>query len=431
MTAKEILEKKIFSVKEITLIIKEIIEESFPYPLNVEGEIFDLSTPQSGHIYFSLKDNEATIRAVMFRSAAKNLKFTPENGLKVICFGRIGVYEKNGQYQLYVDDMRPSGRGDLLLLFENLKKKLSEEGLFDEKRKRKIPFIPRCIGVVTSPTGAAITDIIKTIHKRFPARILLCPSLVQGEEAPKDIISAIEALNKIEDVDVIIVGRGGGSIEDLWAFNDEGVVRAIYNSKKPVISAVGHEIDYCLSDFVADIRAATPTAAGEIVVPPLEDLFEKLLDLKEKLSLSLKRIVENKYQQSDEMMKRFQNVIEKKLIMKRNELEGRKGILKLLNPLEKIKREGEEITKMKKNFEKIILFLIREKKKNLQIHFEKLNTLSPLQILERGYSIAFKIPEKTIIKNSMEVNLKDEIELFLHKGKLGCEIIKKFEEKGK
>lgn len=253
--------------------------------LSVRGEISNFKRHSSGHLYFALKDESAVIRSVMFRQSEFGLNFRPENGMQVVANGSVRLYEKDGQYQLYVSSMELQGSGDLYRRFIELKDKLEKQGLFDESRKRKIPFLPRCVGIVTSPTGAAIHDIFSVIGRRFPTmNILFYPAKVQGDGAAETVIRGIEALNRSGEPDVIIIGRGGGSIEDLWAFNDGKLALAIYNSRIPVVSAVGHETDFSISDFAADLRAATPSAAAELCVPSLDALNERISAMRAKLA---------------------------------------------------------------------------------------------------------------------------------------------------
>jgi exodeoxyribonuclease VII large subunit len=273
----------ILTVSELTQEIKEILETRFP-DIWVEGEISNLRIPPSGHIYLTLKDDFSQIRAVFFKMKARTLRFVLEDGLHVICHGRVSLYEKRGEYQLILEEVEPKGIGALQLAFLQLKDRLEKEGLFDLARKKPIPMVPQTIGIVTSPTGAVISDMLHIIHRRFEnVHILLNPVRVQGEGASLEIAKAIEDLNKWMNVDVIIVGRGGGSLEDLWPFNEEIVARAIYHSKIPIISAVGHETDYTISDFVADLRAPTPSAAAELVVRDKREIKNTLHYLEERL----------------------------------------------------------------------------------------------------------------------------------------------------
>ena len=280
MYSPQIQKPRVLSVSQINFYIKSIIENdgSLQFVL-VTGEISNLTVHQrSGHIYLSLKDSNSVISAVMFAGNARRLRFRLENGMKVICRGRISVYEPSGRYQLYIEDMQPDGVGALTLAFEQLKKSLAQKGLFDNAHKKPLPKFPKTIGVITSPTGAAVQDITNIIRRRFPSvDIILAPVLVQGDSAPKQLVNAVNKFSASKIADVVIIGRGGGSAEDLWAFNEEIVARAIYNSKIPVISAVGHEIDFTIADYVADLRAPTPTGAAEMAVPNLVDL-KSLID---------------------------------------------------------------------------------------------------------------------------------------------------------
>lgn len=277
MYTPEFSKPRVLSVSQLNFYIKSIIENdarlNFVF---VTGEISNLTDHyRSGHIYLSIKDEKSVIRAVMFAGNARNLKFRPTDGMKVICRGRVAVYEPTGQYQLYIEDMQPDGIGALSLAYEQLKKSLAEKGLFAPEHKKKIPPFPNSIGVITSPTGAAVQDIRNILSRRFPsADIIMCPVLVQGENAPAQLIDAVQKLDKYNACDVIIIGRGGGSIEDLWAFNDENLAYAIYNCKIPVISAVGHETDFTICDFVSDLRAPTPSAAAELAVPDTAELID-------------------------------------------------------------------------------------------------------------------------------------------------------------
>ena len=277
-------ERKVWSVAELTARINAALSTQFTN-LWVEGEVSNFRPAQSGHLYFTLKDAKAEVKCVCFRSQAMRLKFRPEDGLKIIVRGSISVYEPRGEYQIYVEHIEPAGLGALQLAFEQLKKRLEAEGLFDEARKKPLPMLPRRIGVVTSPTGAAVRDIVRILRRRFPdLHLILYPVRVQGEGAAAEIVAALEYFNRKQLVDVILVARGGGSIEDLWAFNEEPVARAIAASAIPVVSGVGHETDFTIADFVADVRASTPSAAAEIVVQSRQEFQRHLLELEHKIS---------------------------------------------------------------------------------------------------------------------------------------------------
>ena len=284
-------ERPVLTVSELTQAVKETLELDARFQnILVRGEISNFKHHTSGHMYFTLKDEKSRLKCVMFRSHNARLRFRPEDGLKVIAGGRLGVYEVAGEYQLYVEELYPEGLGALHLAFEQLKAKLQAEGLFDPARKRPLPGLPRTVGIVTSPTGAAIRDMVSVLRRRFPnVNILLAPAIVQGDAGPPSVIRALELLNWRDDVDVIIVGRGGGSLEELWTFNDEGVARAIAASRIPVISAVGHETDFTIADFVADRRAPTPSAAAEIAVPERAKLLQDVRDQEERLRLAIQK----------------------------------------------------------------------------------------------------------------------------------------------
>ncbi|RLB32513.1 MAG: exodeoxyribonuclease VII large subunit, partial [Deltaproteobacteria bacterium] len=287
---------KIYTVSRLTEEIKELLEGTFDF-IWVEGEISNFRIPTSGHYYMALKDERAQIRAIMFRPQARYLKFTPEDGMRVIAQGRIGVYEPRGEYQIILDYLEPLGVGALALAFEQLKKKLAAQGIFDEKVKKPLPFLPQKVAVITSPTGAAIRDFLKIIHRRFAnIEIIIVPVKVQGDQAAAEIVEAIEIVNRELDVDVIVLTRGGGSLEDLWAFNEEKVALAIRASKVPVVSAVGHEIDTTISDLAADLRAPTPSAAAEILVVEKESLKNRIGQLGSRLEMSLRSSLVNNNQ---------------------------------------------------------------------------------------------------------------------------------------
>ena len=336
---------KILTVSELTRDIKEVLEGIFS-EVAVEGEISNLRQPSSGHIYFSLKDEISQVRCVFFRNASMRLKFVLAGGMQVICRGRVGVYEKEGQYQFYVDTIEPKGTGALQLAFEQLKERLSREGLFDESHKRSLPFLPEAIGVVTSVTGAVIRDILHVLDRRFPAaHVIINPVHVQGEGAKEEIVAAIEEFNKLNNVDVIILARGGGALEDLWCFNEEVVARAIYNSGIPVISAIGHETDYTIADFVADRRAPTPSTAAEIVMPSRAELDEKIENLLHHLWRSLTDVVPQYAQRVDDLTGNLGRALDQKLKTEKVRLEGFLHQLNALNPLAILKR-GYSITSL-------------------------------------------------------------------------------------
>lgn len=434
-------ERHILTVSDLTTLIKVTLEDSF-YDVWVEGEIFNLRVPSSGHAYFTLKDNSAQIKAVLFRSSSRSVKFIPKDGLHVICRGRVSVYEPRGEYQIIVDYMEPKGVGALLLAFEQLKERLSKEGLFDEHRKRPIPPFPKKIGIVTSPTGAAIRDILKVIERRFAnVEIVIAPASVQGESAAPEIAAAIAELNNFDDIDVIIAGRGGGGIEDLWPFNEEIVARAIYNSRIPVISAVGHEIDYTIADFVADLRAPTPSAAAEMVVKNKEDvqrhiagiysrlLFAKktFLEKKKEKMLALSRRIFsperdiNRYiQRLDDIDVRMISSLQRLLKDRHYHVETMLKGIHSNSPAQNLLLKRHKLEFHTNSILKNISKVIAGKTASFHIAAARLDTLSPLAILSRGYSITSKIPSHAIVKSYREVQSGDKVSVRLHEGNLTC-----------
>ncbi len=393
-------ERRVLTVSDLTSRIKSDLEESF-YDIWIEGEISNLRIPASGHSYLTLKDEASQIRAVIFRSSARNIKFELKDGMHIICHGRLTVYEPRGEYQIVIDLVEPQGIGALQFAFEQLKEKLAKEGLFDPERKRPIPLLPRKIGIVTSSTGAAIRDMLNIINRRFAnVHIIINPVPVQGEGAGAEIARAIAEMNEFEDIDVLIVGRGGGSLEDLWAFNEEIVARAIYNSRIPVISAVGHEIDFTIADFVADLRAPTPSAAAELVVKNKIDLMEGLSHLFSRLKNGIKTLFDTK-----------QSAL-------------REEIRAMKDPATRINEYIQRIDDLSIRLSGGIGRYLDGLKKLTEAAAGKLNALSPLAILSRGYSIAMKIPDMKIIKEAEEVKEGDEVNIRLHKGSLICVVSK-------
>jgi exodeoxyribonuclease VII large subunit len=382
----------IFSISELTQLIKFQLEQSFDY-LWVEGEISNFRIPSSGHFYFTLKDEKSQIRAVMFRSQNRTLEFSPEDGLSVICRGRLNVYETRGEYQLILDYLEPKGLGALQLAFEQLKQRLAQEGLFDPDHKKPLPQLPRKIGIVTSPTGAAIRDILNIIERRFAN-----PVKVQGEGAAQEIATALQELNQMPEIDVVILARGGGSIEDLWPFNEEVVARAIYHSEIPVISAVGHEVDFTIADFVASLRAPTPSAAAELVVRNKDDLIYNLNTVYVRLKNSIRKIYE--FNQS-----RFA-FLQKRMPDPRKMIPG----LRLT-----IDEYGERIAFCVSNAVKI-------KKEKIGGMMGRLDALSPLNVLKRGYSITRTVPDLKVVRNAKQLASGDKINVRLFKGELMCRV---------
>lgn len=389
----------VFSVSQITSLIKEVLETSFR-TISIEGEISNWRPSSSGHIYFTLKDNVSQIKAVIFRSAAYKLSFNPKDGDKVRCTGNLTVYAAQGNYQIVISKMEPVGAGNILQMLEERKRKLAEEGLFNSEKKRPLPLFPQTIGVVTSPTGAAIRDILNIAKRRNPKiNIIVLPALVQGDGAAQTIIKMIEIANFYTLCDVLIVGRGGGSLEDLLPFSEENVVRAVSSSKIPVISAVGHEIDWALCDYAADFRAPTPSAAAEMAIPVLEDIKIELNDYKENLYNNINRIVKNtrlliKSFNPDSLEIKFRNIQQPLL----NRFETTKN-----NLFENIKNKIKEYRNIISNSKTV------------------LENASPQTIFDRGYSM---VTDKNgnVIRNDNQVSAGDEIKITLAKGKLSASV---------
>ncbi len=468
MGRERIIDDKIYSVSEINLIIKTHLEYSF-YNIKISGEVSNFIKYSSGHLYFDIKDDKSKIRCVMFKSYALKMKELIKNGDHIIVKGRITLYEVRGDIQVIVESIEKSGKGELFKRFEELKEKLKKEGLFDEKYKKRLPFLPKKIGVVTSRDGAAIMDILRVISRRFTGvHIILYPAIVQGEEAARTIVEGIRVLNKIKDTDVIIIGRGGGSIEDLWGFNEEIVARAVFESKVPIISAVGHEVDFTISDFVADVRAATPSAAAELVVNKRNEIEEKIKDSIDKLEKNIVYLIEkyknrlNFYTSSrvfgdygfnlerkKYIIDDYVNIINKNLknsiAEKKRNLSEISVKLHRLHPLRKLEKERaavldlesrllnktryfieyykEKISRISSDIKKTNINNIINTKSELENLIKRLNSLSYKKVLERGYSIVMKGSE--IIKSSDNINKGDKLNIILYKGKLLVNTINK------
>ena len=405
------------NVSELSKYIKSNFDnDAFLRKVYLKGEISNFKNHTTGHFYFSLKDEGSRINAVMFRDSARSVKFTPCDGMKVLVTGRVSVYEQTGSYQIYVDNMIEDGIGNLYVKFEELKKKLSEEGLFDKSRKRRIVRIPKKIGIVTAPTGAAIRDILTTIKRRYPlVETILFPALVQGDNAALDIAKKIKIANTY-DIDTLIVGRGGGSIEDLWPFNEEVVARAIYNSSVPVISAVGHEIDFTISDFVADLRAATPTAAAELSVVDINTIITYLDNVRSRSYTSITNIIEKNNALLEKLKSSY--VLNKPGNMYEIKIQNLDNIIDKLNNEIKfiIEKNSARLSKIKSNY---ILnnpsSLYKYQKQHMDNIINKLEVLNPMNTLKRGYSIVKKddkvVSKKNMVKKDdiVNINLNDGV----------------------
>ena len=390
------------SVKQLNLYVKDLIDrDGYLNNVYVKGEVSNFKRHYTGHLYFTLKDDESLIKCVMFKSYTSNLKFEPKDGMQVLVLGTCAVYERDGVYQIYVKGMEEDGIGNLYKQFEELKQKLSEKGLFDEENKKKIPMFPRSIGVVTSMTGAVIKDIINVTTRRFPkVNIKLYPAAVQGVGAEKTICEGIQYFNDKNNVDVIIIARGGGSLEDLWPFNEELTAYAIFESRIPIISAVGHETDFTIADFVADLRAPTPSAAGELAVPELAELQWKIQNYNHRLSLALTKKVES--------AKEKLNSLSKSRV--------------LLNPVSMLDSRKVMLDSLTKQLENGIKTIINNKKLELAYKGTALDNLSPLKILSRGYSLIVDKDEK-IVKSAKELKKDEQIKIKMNDGDVEAKVL--------
>ncbi|MCX7710363.1 MAG: exodeoxyribonuclease VII large subunit [Clostridia bacterium] len=394
--------KYVLSVSEINKYIKEVISRDLILSnLWVKGEISNYKYHYSGHMYFTIKDETSVLKCVMFKSHASLLRFQPENGMKVMIKGYVSVFERDGQYQLYAEEMQPDGIGALHLAYEQLKNRLEKEGLFDARYKKRIPYLPQSIGVVTSSTGAVIRDILNVLNRRFSNfQLKLYPVAVQGELAARQIAKAIKRLNEEKNVDVIIVARGGGSLEELWAFNEEIVARSIFESEIPVISAVGHETDFTIADFVADLRAPTPSAAAELVLPEKVALRNGLESL---------RI-------------RLRNSLIKTLDMNRARLKRVQNSTVFRQPYDRVYQERMQLDVLNKYLIRSLKVRSEKERANLAMLVGKLDALSPLTVLARGYSIIKSKGTGNIVKTVENVKLGDQLELSVSDGRISCSV---------
>ncbi len=414
---------KVYTVSEVTRLVKAELEDAFPL-LWVEGEISNFHRHHSGHLYFTLKDEMSQLRTVMFRSDAKRVPFELKDGLQVVARGRINVYEPRGEYQLVVELLEPKGKGALQLAFEQLKEKLQKEGLFDPTRKKELPVLPKKVGVVTSPRGAAIVDIIKTLERRFARlHILLYPVKVQGEGAAEEIVEGIDYLGKIPGIDVMIVGRGGGSMEDLWAFNEEKVARAIFRCPIPVISAVGHEIDFTIADFVADIRASTPSVAAEIVIKEEESLRERIENLEKRLAHTQRYYLQ---EQKHEVLsltqhRAFQNmkITLLNLAQKVDELDMRAWNA-IRNRQQKISEDKSRTELLEEKIRSALKEMLQQFQARWETLSAQLHNLSPLNILKKGYTLCWKDGGQYLVRRIEEVEKEREMTVSFFKGEFTC-----------
>ena len=393
---------QIYSVNSLNRYIKQIMDaNAVLQSVYVRGEISNFKRHYSGHCYFTLKDNDAAIKCVMFRHKSQYLKFEPHNGIKVVVGGQVTVFERDGQYQLYAELMMPEGLGELSLAYAQLKEKLAAEGLFDAKSKKDLPLLPQRVGVVTSPTGAALYDIITVAKRRYPGvEMLLCPVQVQGPEAPAQIASAIQMLNKHGQADVIIVGRGGGSMEELWAFNEEIVVRAIAASAIPVVSAVGHETDVTLADFAADRRAATPSQAAEIVVPDISELRRRIVSLQTMMETLMRTQVKDCCNRAARLLQSPA----------------------LRHPLDMLAAKQQTVDALRDRLIMVVRQRVKEERHAFWLAAQKLSVLNPLAVLARGYSIT-RTADGSIVTGYDQIKPQQEIDVVLSKGSVLAKVL--------
>jgi exodeoxyribonuclease VII large subunit len=435
-------EKTILTVTRLTALLRGVLEENFEQ-VWVQGEVSNLSSPSSGHLYFTLKDAGAQLRCVMFKGSVKNLKFRPTDGTALIARGRISVYDQRGEYQLICEYLEPAGIGALQLAFMQLKQRLAKEGLFDEGSKRPLPTFPRRVGVVTSPTGAAIHDILNVLKRRFASlEILLYPVRVQGEGSAVEIARAIDDMNRLGLADVLIVGRGGGSMEDLWAFNEETVARAVHRSKIPVISAVGHETDWTICDFAADLRAPTPSAAAELVIASSVELRGRMEALDHRLRLSIETrlagmearidalrrslhdpgtMLGHLAQRVDDLTGRLERALRNSFARNRGQLDTLQAGLTHSNPARRAENLRQRINLLSVQCERLMSEKLEEMKHTFAGTAARLDVLSPLQTLSRGYAIATSATG-AVVTDTSQLSTGDRVMLQLHHGTAHCRV---------
>ncbi|EEO6565892.1 exodeoxyribonuclease VII large subunit [Listeria monocytogenes] len=442
---------KYLTVAAITKYIEKKFEvDPYMKQVFVRGEISNLKQPASGHLYFTVKDEFAMLRSVMFHKAVQKIGFVPEDGMNVLVTGRIGVFTKAGRYQFYAEHMEPDGVGALYIQLEQLKAQLEKEGLFAETHKKVLPSFPSKVAVVTSKTGAAVRDILTTIHRRMPSvEVIVYPTIVQGEKAAQKIVENIGRINQRNDIDVMIIGRGGGSLEELWAFNEEPVVRAVYDSDVPVISAVGHETDFALSDFSADVRAATPTAAAELAVPDYRDLEERFAERKYRLLAVTRQALERKersleqlkqhlilngpkhqleqqMERTDYFSERLNNAFSKQIFVKQTAFDRLNDRLHYYHPNKEIELQKEQMTLHLQALDKAMKQLLKDKQQSFFRQVDALEHLSPLSLLKRGFGVTYK--ENTLVKSVQELEVGDNIQVKMQGGHIDALITAKEED---
>ncbi len=415
---------KIFTVFEITAKIKNLMRNNFP-SIYIKGEISNLKPYPSGHIYFSLKDEKAVINCVIWHGDSKKIKFKLENGLKIIAFGGLNVYEPRGVYNFIIKEITPEGKGELQLAFEQLKEKLQKEGLFLSEHKKKLPEFPQKIGIVTGLQTAALRDILNIINRRFPGiHILIYPAVVQGEQSARTIVKGIKVFNKFFPVDVLMISRGGGSIEDLWSFNEENVARAIFESEIPVITGIGHEIDYTIADFVSDKRAPTPSSAAELAVKNKDDIYMSIKHMQDKLYYFIEEKMNSCKMSFDlpygEYKNKSGNIL--KVKVSKFELLFQEFIQTFSG---RVSKENHRFINLYQSFRQNIQNRIVKEKNRLEQLSNKCALLNPFLILERGYSITYKMPENIILKDTEEIHKQDTLRVKLFKGEIDCRVVNK------
>jgi exodeoxyribonuclease VII large subunit len=438
---------RVYSVSELTRELKAILEGRFPSVL-VKGEVSNLRAPSSGHLYFTLKDAEACIDAVLFRTEARRLRFAVRNGLSLVARGRLAVYEPQGRYQLVCDIVEPLGAGALQVAFEQLKERLQKDGLFDTARKRKLPFLPRRIALVTSPSGAVVHDFLRVLHRRYPnLPVLIVPARVQGEGAGQEIARGIVRAAKQPRVDVVVVARGGGSLEDLWAFNEEVVARALCGCPVPTVSAVGHETDVTIADFCADVRAPTPTAAAELIARVKDELVADLAQRRARLGRAMRAQLERKRGQHDKLRarvadprrligdrklrldrarQRLEDLIHDQLAARREMLRIARERLQTQHPREKLRRLEREVARLEQKLKALAARALVARRHRYEGLTARLDALSPLKVLARGYAVAFD-PRGHALLQAAQVQPGERVRVRLHEGELLAEVVEENE----
>jgi exodeoxyribonuclease VII large subunit len=417
------MEKQYLNVTALTKYIKyKFDHDTHLKNVFLKGEVSNFKHHSRGHFYFTLKDEKSQISAIMFASSSSKVIFKPEDGMSVLVEGYISVFEASGQYQIYVKSMLEEGKGNLYLAYEQLKKELAEKGLFDAKHKQPIPRFPKRIAVLTSPTGAAVRDVINIVNRRYPlTEIIVYPTLVQGENAKDSIIKQLEQANNDELCDVIILGRGGGSIEDLWPFNEEMVAHAIFKSKIPIISSVGHETDFTISDFVADLRAPTPSGAAELAVPSQQEILQHLLNMKNQSRNSVMTLLRRKKEQLDRMKDSVifrdpQRLTETYF----NRLSKAEEKLQLLSPKNKLKQSKKDLLQVKKDLNQVYKQVISSKQNAFNMLINTLELVNPLSIMKKGYSTTIK--DGVFIKSVQDLKKGDVIDVEMHDGRINAQV---------